>query len=86
VHGILVDAYWPEHNLIVEVDGWNFHKTKRSFENDRRRDVKLQIAGYRVARFTAARIMHHPDQVACDLRALLSVSEPPAPAAAASDR
>jgi very-short-patch-repair endonuclease len=76
VHGILVDAYWPEHNLIVEVDGWNFHKTKRSFENDRRRDVKLQIAGYRVARFTAAHIMRHPAEVARDLIALLMGGNP----------
>ena len=56
---------------MVEVDGWNTHKTKRSFENDRRRDVKLQIAGYRVARFTRDRIMHHPHRVARDLQALL---------------
>lgn len=67
----LVDAYWPQYNLVVEVDGFNVHKTKRSFENDRRRDVKLQIAGYRVARFTRDRVMNHPDQVAHDLRALL---------------
>lgn len=71
VEGILVDAYWPQQRLIVEVDGWNTHKTKRSFESDRRRDVKLQIAGYRVARFTRDRIMHHPDEVARDLTALL---------------
>lgn len=72
VEGILVDAYWPEHRLIVEVDGWSYHKTKRAFETDRRRDIRLQIAGYRVVRFTRDRIIHHPHEVTRDLTALLS--------------
>jgi hypothetical protein len=38
IEGVLVDCAWTEHRLIVEVDGWTFHKTKRSFEDDRRRD------------------------------------------------
>ena len=86
VEGILVDAYWPQHRLVVEVDGWTTHKTKRRFEDDRQRDVRLQIAGYRVARFTRDRIMHHPAEVARDLSALLGVSGRPAPAEAASGR
>ncbi len=49
VDGMLVDAFWPEHRLVVEVDGRTRHKTKRAVENDQQRDVKLQIAGYRVA-------------------------------------
>ena len=48
--------------------------------------VKLQIAGYRVARFTRDRIMHHPHEVARDLTALLIFSERSRPAGAASGR
>jgi hypothetical protein len=29
------DAYFPEHNLIVELDGWHFHKDRQAFETDR---------------------------------------------------
>ena len=29
------DAYFPEHNLIVELDGWNFRKDRQAFETDR---------------------------------------------------
>jgi len=76
VEGFLVDAYWPEHNLVVEVDGWKTHKTKRAFEVDRQRAVKLEIAGYRVARFTRDRIMNHPAEVARDLRMLLIGPKP----------
>ena len=47
-----VDLYWPAHRLIVELDGYETHGTRRAFESDRRRDAALQAAGYRVLRFT----------------------------------
>ena len=50
VPGWEVDAYWPAQNLVVEVDGWNFHHTRQAFERDRRKDAALQTAGYRVVR------------------------------------
>lgn len=52
IEGELVDLSWPEHKLIVEVDGYQFHKSRQAFENDRRRDAKLIAAGYRVIRVT----------------------------------
>jgi very-short-patch-repair endonuclease len=72
VAGELVDCYWPDHNLIVELDGWNTHKTKRQFKADRRRDTTLQIAGYRVVRLTYDRVQHEPRAVARDLIKLLN--------------
>jgi very-short-patch-repair endonuclease len=47
-----VDLYWPAHNLIVELDGYETHRTRAAFESDRARDAALQAAGYRVVRFT----------------------------------
>jgi predicted transcriptional regulator of viral defense system len=47
-----VDACWPAHHLIVELDGWETHRTRAAFEADRRRDAALQAAGWRVLRFT----------------------------------
>lgn len=32
-----VDFYWPDHGLIVEVDGFAFDSSRRAFERDRRR-------------------------------------------------
>ena len=29
-----VDAYWPEHRLVVELDGFAFHRTRRDHERD----------------------------------------------------
>jgi len=72
VEGELVDAYWPDHGLIVEVDGWQTHKTRAAFERDRARDAKLVAAGYRVLRFTYRRIEDDPAGVANELRRALS--------------
>jgi hypothetical protein len=47
-----VDFYWPTHHLIVELDGWETHRTRAAFEQDRRRDAALTAAGWRVVRFT----------------------------------
>ena len=52
VHGIEVDAYWPESDLVVELDSWQWHRTRSRFENDRRRDARLAARGIRVLRFS----------------------------------
>jgi very-short-patch-repair endonuclease len=72
--GELVDFYWPEHKLVVEADGWGFHRSRRSFEENRLRDTKLQIAGIRVIRPTYKRIVHEPRALLADLTALLRLS------------
>jgi hypothetical protein len=35
VAGLEVDAVWPEQKLVVELDGYAFHNTRRAFERDR---------------------------------------------------
>jgi uncharacterized protein DUF559 len=47
-----VDFYWPTHHLIVELDGWQTHRTRAAFETDRARDAALTAAGCNVLRFT----------------------------------
>lgn len=56
VEGELVDFHFPHEGLIVEVDGDRWHRTRAAREADRRRDVKLQLAGKMVARFSAQRV------------------------------
>jgi very-short-patch-repair endonuclease len=80
VCGELVDAVWPDQRLVVEVDGWKFHKTRRAFENDRRRDTKLVAAGWRVLRITARRLRDAPLEVAAELSRLLRAGPWPSPA------
>ena len=73
VAGWEVDAYWPAHKLIVEIDGWRYHGTRAAFERDRRRDAALMAAGYRVVRITWRRLTKEPHSVTAQLGALLTV-------------
>jgi very-short-patch-repair endonuclease len=73
VAGYEVDAYWPAERLIVEVDGWAYHRTREAFERDRRKDAALQAAGYRVIRITWRRLTKEPYSVSAQLGALLTV-------------
>jgi very-short-patch-repair endonuclease/predicted transcriptional regulator of viral defense system len=72
VEGELVDALWRDQRLIVEVDGYEFHKSRAQFESDRRRDAKLQVAGYRVLRVTQRRLQDDAGAVLAEILALLS--------------
>lgn len=72
IHGELVDFAWPQHQVIVEVDGFAFHSGHEAFENDRRRDTKLQKLGWRVLRVTDRRLRADPAGVIADVRAILN--------------
>lgn len=71
VGAFMVDFLWPQHRLIVEVDGYEFHRDRKSFESDRTRDAELTAHGYRVIRFTYRQVIEEPAQVAARVRALL---------------
>lgn len=71
VAGHEVDAVWPPQRLVVELDGYAFHRTRAAFERDRARDVALQLAGYKVLRFTHRRLSREPAAIATTLRELI---------------
>jgi very-short-patch-repair endonuclease len=52
LHGFEVDAYWPEANVALELDGAATHQTTKAFHEDRRRDRALAAEGIQVARVT----------------------------------
>jgi very-short-patch-repair endonuclease len=74
-HGEL-DATWPEQRLVVEVDGWAAHGTRKAFEADRARDRALVVAGWRVLRITWRQLTTEPDAIAAQIATLLD--QPPA--------
>jgi REase_MTES_1575 len=71
IEGHEVDAVWEEQRVVVELDGHEFHGTRAAFERDRARDAALQVAGYRVLRITARRLVSQPAAIIADLGALL---------------
>jgi very-short-patch-repair endonuclease len=68
-----VDCLWPEQRQIVELDGWEGHKTRTAFREDRARDRRLRVAGYGVTRLTWTQLEDEPEVVASDLRVLLEI-------------
>jgi very-short-patch-repair endonuclease len=74
IAGFEVDAVWPEQRLIVELDGYEYHRTRGAFERDRARDAALLLAGHRVLRFTRRRLKREPAAVAATVRAALAAA------------
>jgi very-short-patch-repair endonuclease len=66
-----VDCHWPGTGQIVELDGWEGHRTKSAFRDDRERDRRLRVAGYGVTRLTWNQLDDEPEAIASDLRVLL---------------
>ncbi len=71
IGGFVVDFAWADRRLIVEVDGWDAHRTRSAFEEDRARDLKLKLLGYEGVRFTWRQLTDDPSAVAAALRELL---------------
>jgi very-short-patch-repair endonuclease len=66
-----VDFLWREECLVVEVDGWESHRTRSVFEADRARDARLSVQGFTVLRFTWRQVEDHPRAVARTVREML---------------
>lgn len=69
IEGIEVDFVWRDRRLIVEVDGYAYHRSPSAFERDRERDVTLTTRGWRVLRFTWAKINRRAGWVAASILA-----------------
>ena len=77
VAGLEVDFLWPDQRLIVEVDGYAFHRGRRAFERDRQRDAALAAQGYTVLRVTWRQLVYEPQAVVARIAAALAVRRPP---------
>ena len=76
VAGYEVDLYWPEHHLVVEVDGYGFHGTRQAFERDAARDADLDDVDIRVLRVTWNQLECQPGRVVERLRRALRAGRP----------
>jgi very-short-patch-repair endonuclease len=66
------DFLWRDAGLIVEADGRRYHDTDSAFQSDRRREQRLQLAGWRVSRCTWEQIEREPRTLAETIRGLLT--------------
>ena len=65
-----LDLFWPVECLVVEVDGPD-HLGRLKYADDRRRDVRLQLLGYDVLRFTNEQVLSEVDTVVLEIKQLL---------------
>jgi very-short-patch-repair endonuclease len=70
--GFELDFVWLAEQLVVEIDGYQFHSSRAAFERDRRRDAVLQAAGLRVMRVTWRQITAEPEALAVRLALTLA--------------
>jgi hypothetical protein len=54
------DFLWPEHDLVVETDGVDFHRTAAARRRDAEKDAWLKAAGYTVIRLCWADVTSRP--------------------------
>jgi very-short-patch-repair endonuclease len=71
-NGRRLDAFFPEHGVIVECDGWEFHKSREAFEEDRERDADHLDNGLITVRLTKTRFDASPDREAARLKRILT--------------
>lgn len=64
IEGYELDFYWEHERFAVELDSWEHHRGRRSFEEDRKRQEELAMAGVEIIRITGTRLKHEPSRVA----------------------
>jgi very-short-patch-repair endonuclease len=72
--GMEVDFLWRSRHLVVETDGYRYHRGNVAFEDDRRRDLALRALGFEVLRLSYRQVNESPKQVAAVLERMLQES------------
>ena len=68
----VVDLFWREGRVAVEVDSFLYHGSRRAFTRDRRRDAELLLCGYRVMRLVHDEIIADVERAVGNLRRLVA--------------
>jgi very-short-patch-repair endonuclease len=72
LRGYRVDFYWPKLGLVVEVDGWRYHRTAAEQATDHRRDQAHMTAGLTTLRFAEDQIRYEAHEVRRTLATVIS--------------
>jgi Protein of unknown function (DUF559) len=63
VNGFEVDFYWPGLGLVVETDGWRYHRTASAQTRDALRDQTHTASGLTALRFSHYQVAYEPQHV-----------------------
>lgn len=64
IAGYVLDFYWDDHGIAVEIDGFRWHGNRPRFNSDRRRITRLAAAGIQVIPITWSQIVDEPTATA----------------------
>lgn len=70
-----LDFAYPQHKVLIEVDGGRWHSGKQQASRDRRRDNVMNIRGWTVLRFTWDDVVHRPQYVVEQVKRALGIVE-----------
>ena len=65
-----VDCRWPEQQLTVELDGYRFHNSRHSWEQDRHREREARARGDEFRRYTYGDVFERPALTLAELAPL----------------
>jgi very-short-patch-repair endonuclease len=71
IGAFLIDFLWRDRRLVVETDGYGYHRGRRAFQDDRARDLELRSLGFEVIRLSEEQVSEE-GRVAEVLRELLA--------------
>jgi very-short-patch-repair endonuclease len=60
IEGFEVDFLWRAERVALEIDTWDFHRTRNAFERDRRKGAVLSARGLSVVRATDTQLEEEP--------------------------
>jgi very-short-patch-repair endonuclease len=72
----LVDFLWQDQRLVVETDGYRYHRGRAAFQDDRERDLDLRRLGYQVLRLSERQIDEEPERAMAALASILRDRRP----------
>lgn len=63
IGAMTVDFCWRKEQVIVETDGYRYHRGRAAFEEDRGRGLRLRALGFEVLRVSHRQVFHEPGAV-----------------------
>lgn len=70
-----LDFAYPQHKVLIEVDGGRWHSGRQQRNSDRRRDNSMNVRGWTVLRFTWEDVVHDPLYVVERVKRALGIAE-----------
>jgi very-short-patch-repair endonuclease len=75
----IVDFLWREQRVVVETDGYRFHRGSQAFEDDHQRDLELRLLSYNPVRLSHQQVVHRPNEAIAVLTRSLNPPPPSVP-------